>query len=259
MIALRNIDENKKAVLGPDFEVGDNRIGLVEEYFKIDTMDDYSSHNTMFSLPISMRGIFDQVISGDHKLLSTFVSHRTDNGANTAVLRSLKQKFLIVKLNYSGVEEELKQEPIKALWDSLEMEIDTSMLTEVGSEESKGDKKAELVGIVTKMKKDAGNNNQVLIRVDGNWHMFKTMIVLSTAYDTIVYENASKLYYPLILVYKIKSNFKQTKQEPKAEPAPKKEPAKKPPVGVNLESQNKKQDNLGQSKGIQRGNTHFFI
>lgn len=205
---LSNIASNGKARFGPESVIKSPT--FVEEYFKLDTFDNYSEENCVYSIPIKMSEILPGLTGEDNRqLLKTWVNLRSN-----PVLNSLKNKFIVFKLDYTDCLGDLKASSIKKLWETLEMEIDGSLLTENPGEESKGDgKKVELVSIVTKMKKDSGNNNQVIMQIDGVWHMFKTLINLSTKYSTIQYENANKQYYPLLLVYKVPGNFEGKKVE----------------------------------------------
>ena len=135
-----------------------------------------------------MKNIKNEIVNsqGDSKIISTFISNRAENGENSPVFKKLNQRYLIIKLNYNGVD--IDNEEIKPIWQSLEEKFDTSLLTQPCNEERKGNNEnAQLVAIVDRLNKDRhSNNNEVNMLIDGKWRNFKTCIYKTNTFEHII-------------------------------------------------------------------------
>lgn len=209
LMAFRKLEINGNATFDLDEANKNNESSIINSYFKGETSEDYSDNFCEFSLPIPMKGVFPHINgeSGSHSILKGFLEFRRSMENNGTVYRSMNQKFLIVKLDFSETEDLITPESIKTLWGAIDQEFDTTMLTS-NDEEAKGNDKtkAELVAVTTKLSKK-NNNNQVVIKIDKKWHMIKTCISLTRDYSEVTDECSSKKHYPLILVYKLTGNF----------------------------------------------------
>jgi hypothetical protein len=144
---------------------------------------------------------------GEHTLMQGFVKYRSSYGSEQPVYNNLNQKFLIVKLNYQESANDLTSESIKMMWKAVDIQFDTSILTSINEESKEDGKKAELVAVVTKLKKDKGNINHVVINIDSKWALLKNSMGDQKEFGEIYEDYASKKHYPLLLVYKLPANF----------------------------------------------------
>lgn len=123
------------------------------------------------------------------------------------MLSNLNQRYLIVKLNYTEVSE-ITPETIKLLWNSINNEFDTNLLTEsFGEQQERGSAgKAKLTAIITKMNDDTKNINQTLIEIESNWYLFGEVVKDTDTLTTLAEESSDNNFYPLLLVYKVELN-----------------------------------------------------
>eukprot|EP00344_Euplotes_crassus_P001035 CAMPEP_0197005456 /NCGR_PEP_ID=MMETSP1380-20130617/29430_1 /TAXON_ID=5936 /ORGANISM="Euplotes crassus, Strain CT5" /LENGTH=137 /DNA_ID=CAMNT_0042424603 /DNA_START=584 /DNA_END=997 /DNA_ORIENTATION=+ len=135
-----------------------------------------------------MRNIINDIktTQGESKLLHTLVSYRAENDNTSPVYTSMQQRYLMVKLDFSGVE--LSEEDINSLWVSVEENFNTALLTSASNEEHKEtEPNAQLVATIDRLNKDPStSNNEVNILIDSKWRNFKTTIYKSNTYSNIV-------------------------------------------------------------------------
>ena len=186
LATLRNLDANKQGIFG--FEMLKGGESFIDEYFRGETSEDYSKEHCTFGLPIPMKHLIENITSseGSSKILESFVSNRIDNGNTFPVYTSLSQRYLVVKLDFKGVE--LTQGNIQSLWTAVDHHFDTDLLTQPGDEEHKSSKEnAVLVAFIDRLNKDSStNNNEVNILIDGKWRNFKTCIYKFNSLDHII-------------------------------------------------------------------------
>jgi len=186
LTTIRNLDANKKGEFGSEIIEGGE--SFVDHYFRGETSDSNSGSNCTFGIKIQMKNLIENISSseGSEKILESFVSTRAENGNTSPVYTSLSQRFLIVKLDFVGVE--LTEENIQSVWTAVNHTFDTDLLTKPGDEEHKGGKEnAQLVAVCNRLNKDSStNNNEVNILIDDNWRNFKTCIYKSNSLDHLI-------------------------------------------------------------------------
>jgi hypothetical protein len=218
-MAFRKLEINGSATFELDEDNKHNKSSIINSYFKGEFSEDYSDKFCEFSLPISMKGVLPQINgeAGNRSILKGFLEFRKAMENSGPVFRSMNQKFLIVKLDFSEIGDLITADSIKTLWSAIDEEFDTTMLTSDNEEVKGNDKtKAELIAVTTKLNKK-NNNNQVVIKIDDKWHMIKTCISMTKDYSEVVEECSSKKHFPLILVYKLGGNFhEEVIEQPKA-------------------------------------------
>lgn len=248
LTTLRNLEVNKKAVFGTDIE-GDGS-SLIDTFFLGETNEDYSDQFCRYSIPIKMSDIIDQVKSSDGttSIVEFFVKHRAQTGKTDPIFKNLKQRFLIVKLDFTDVE--LNDDDLKPIWKAIDDRIDTDLFTKQSNEEDKVDaENARLVAIVDRLNKETStNNNEVNILIDGQWRNFKTCIYKANSYNHIIEDCHTAKRIPIILVYKLIDNVpvNDPKVHRESNVKAKKEPvsaAPKAPVNDNDISDYRKSNN----------------
>jgi hypothetical protein len=134
------------------------------------------------------------------------VKHRAQTGKTEAVFKSLNQRFLILKLDYTDVTLNFKE--LKSVWQCIHDRIDTDLFTKNSDEEDKVDgENARLVAIVDRLNGEATvNNNEVSMLIDHNWRNFKTCIYKTNSYNHIIEDAWTAKRLPIILVYKLIEN-----------------------------------------------------
>lgn len=235
LTTLRNVEVNKKAVFGSDVE-GDGS-SLIDTFFLGETSEDYSDQFCRYALPIKMSDIIDQVKSSDGStsIVEYFVKHRAQLGKTNPIFKNLKQRFLIVKLDFTDVE--LNDDELEPIWKAIDDRIDTDLLTKQSNEEDKVDaENARLVAIVDRLNKETStNNNEVNILIDGQWRNFKTCIYKANSYSHIIEDGHTAKRIPIILVYKLIENVpvndpkvhRESNVKAKKAPAPAAQPSPK--------------------------------
>jgi hypothetical protein len=114
LTTLRNIEVNKKAVFGSDLE-GEGE-SLIDTFFLGETNDDFNEQFCRYSVPIKMSDLIHQIqqSDGETSIADIFVKHRAEAGKPEPIFKSLKQRFLILKLDYTDVSLDLKE--LKNIW-----------------------------------------------------------------------------------------------------------------------------------------------
>jgi hypothetical protein len=206
LTTLRNIEVNKKAVFGSDLE-GEGE-SLIDTFFLGETNDDFNEQFCRYSVPIKMSDLIHQIqqSDGETSIADIFVKHRAEAGKPEPIFKSLKQRFLILKLDYTDVSLDLKE--LKNIWKGIHDRIDTDLFTKHADEEDKVDgENARLVAIVDRLNGEATvNNNEVSMLIDNNWRNFKTCIYKTNSYDHIIEDAWTAKRLPIILVYKLIEN-----------------------------------------------------
>lgn len=210
-MTLRQLETTGQAIFGPEGKHDDNKPSFVDDFFKGELTNDFTEQHCEFSLPISIQDVvpFINGQEGEHSLMEGFISYRNSYGSEQPVYNSLNQKFLIVKLNYQESANDLTPESIKMMWKALDIQFDTSILTTIHEEMKEEGSKADLVAVVTKLKKEKGNINQVVIKIGSKWALFKNSMGDQKQFSEIYEDWVSKKHYPLLLVYKLSSNFNE--------------------------------------------------
>ena len=206
LTTLRNIEVNKKAVFGSDIE-GEGE-SIIDTFFLGETTDDFNEQFCRYSVPIKMSDLMEkiQLSDGETSIADIFVKHRAEAGNPEPIFKSLKQRFLILKLDYTDVSLDFKE--LKYVWKGIRDRIDTDLFTKHGEEEDKVDgENARLVAIVDRLNGEATvNNNEVSMLIDNNWRNFKTCIYKTNSYEHIIEDAWTAKRLPLILVYKLIEN-----------------------------------------------------
>lgn len=186
LTTIRNLEINKTGEFTSELVGGST--GFIDSYFKGQTSESYADAFCTYTLPITMRNIINDIKStqGESKLLHTLVSYRAENDNTSPVYTSMQQRYLMVKLDFNGVE--LSEEDINSLWKSVEVNFNTALLTSPSNEEHKeAEPNAQLVATIDRLNKDAStSNNEVNILIDSKWRNFKTTIYKSNTYSNII-------------------------------------------------------------------------
>ncbi|CAI2366164.1 unnamed protein product [Moneuplotes crassus] len=211
---IRNLEVTQKGEFTSDLV--EHHQGFLDSYFKGKISKSFEEYSSSYSLQIKMSELMDTIrdTEGNTKILQSFVSYSAGINPKSAIYKSLTQRYLIVKLDFDG--EELSEEDIEFLWESVDYDFNTNLLTSPCSEEHKQiDSNALLVATIDRLNKDTStNNSETNILIDSKWRNFKHMIYKSNTFFDIIEDCRLSKRLPLILIYQLQDNVhKQRKSE----------------------------------------------
>ncbi|CAI2359404.1 unnamed protein product [Moneuplotes crassus] len=211
---IRNLEVSQKGELTS--ELIEHHQGFLDSYFKGKISKSFEDYSSSYSLKIKMPDLIGTIrdTEGKAKILQFFVSYCAKINLKSAIYKSLTQRYLIVKLDFDG--DGLSEEDIHFLWESVDYDFNTNLLTSPCSEEHKEiDSNALVVATIYRLNKDTStNNSETNILINSKWRNFKHMIYKSNTFFNIIEDCKLSKRLPLILIYKLQDNVgKQRKSE----------------------------------------------
>mmetsp|Transcript_37130 Transcript_37130/g.36711 ORF Transcript_37130/g.36711 Transcript_37130/m.36711 type:complete len:146 (-) Transcript_37130:416-853(-) len=127
IVTIRNLEVTQKGEFTS--ELVEHHQGFLDSYFKGKISKSFEEYSSSYSLQIKMSELMDTIrdTEGNTKILQSFVSYCAGINPKSAIYKSLTQRYLIVKLDFDG--EELSEEDIEFLWESVDYDFNTNLLT----------------------------------------------------------------------------------------------------------------------------------